>query len=480
MILAENSVVAGRFRLNRLLGRGGMGSIWHATHLGLDIPCALKFIEGHLADMADMNARFEREAKAAARLRSPHVVQILDHGIWEGVPYIAMELLEGEDLGKRLERVRKLSSADVVAVIDQVTRALGKAHGLGIVHRDLKPDNIFLVRDDDREIAKVLDFGIAKTNVELVSGATKTGAMLGTPYYMSPEQAQGTKSLDLRSDLWSLAVIVFECVTGVRPFESEALGDLLMRIMVAPLPVPSQVAQVPPGFDAWWTKAAMRDPAQRYQSAKELAEALALALGVTVVPHTVERPLLATAPLTTPLPRPATPAPAPQTMSEAVLPLLHPKLAATTGAAVVGRTQDGTEAAPLPARQSRGLAIGAAVIGLGAAAGIAFALWSRTPSNAHAASPSVTATTATTADPPAQPPPPPAATQPTETAAAHAPPSAEAPAEPAATKSAAVTPAKGRDAGALGSSHRGKPEATPGVPPPAAPPSKPAPAGLGF
>ena len=212
-----------------MIGRGGMGSVWQATHLGLDIPCAVKFIEGELSNMAEAQTRFEREAKAAAQLRSPHVVQILDHGVCDGTPYIAMELLDGEDVGKRLQRLGKIHPRDINTIITQVCRALTKAHAVGIVHRDLKPDNIFLVRDDEREIAKVLDFGIAKSASNALEGSnTKTGAMLGTPYYMSPEQAQGTKKVDYRSDLWSLAVIVFQCLTGPRyPSRARRSGELL-------------------------------------------------------------------------------------------------------------------------------------------------------------------------------------------------------------------------------------------------------------
>jgi hypothetical protein len=278
---APNVVIAERFRLSRLLGRGGMGSVWHAMHLGLDVPCAVKFIEGEGSELPEVQARFEREAKAAAHLRSPHVVQILDHGVWQGTPYIAMELLEGEDLGKRLLRLGRLPTHELLTIVTQVCRALTKAHSQGIVHRDLKPDNIFLVHDDDREIAKVLDFGIAKATGSGVTGSsTRTGAMLGTPYYMSPEQAQGTKAVDARSDLWSLGVIVFEALTGQRPFESEALGDLLMKIIVAPVPLPSQVLPgVPPTIDAWWVRASQRDPARRFQSAKELCDGLTLAFG---------------------------------------------------------------------------------------------------------------------------------------------------------------------------------------------------------
>jgi serine/threonine-protein kinase len=282
MQLAANVVIADRFRLTRLLGQGGMGSVWLATHLALDIPCAVKFIEGEIAQLPEAQARFEREAKAAAQLRSPHVVQILDHGVFQGTPYIAMELLDGEDFGKRLQRVGRMPPNDVLRIVGQVCRALTKAHSVGIVHRDLKPDNIFLVPDDDREIAKVLDFGIAKAtgSVGIDGSNTKTGAMLGTPYYMSPEQAQGIKAVDARSDLWSLAVIVFQALTGKLPFESEALGDLLVRIIVAPVPMPSQFASdLPQSFDRWWEKASQRDPAGRFQSAREFGDALAVAFG---------------------------------------------------------------------------------------------------------------------------------------------------------------------------------------------------------
>jgi eukaryotic-like serine/threonine-protein kinase len=281
MQLAENTVVAGRFRLKRLIGKGGMGTVWEASHLRLDIPCAVKFMD--MAAITEAYSRFEREAKAAAQLRSPHVVQILDHGVCDdGTPYIAMELLDGEDLGKRLARLGRIAPADLVHIVSQVSRALTRAHQLGIVHRDLKPDNIFLVRDDDREIAKVLDFGIAKSiGHELTGSSTKTGAMLGTPFYMSPEQAQGVKQVDYRSDLWAMAIICFEALTGRRPFISDALGDLLIQIIVTPLPIPSRYAQVPAGFDNWWLRAASRDPALRFQTAKEFSDSLALVCGVS-------------------------------------------------------------------------------------------------------------------------------------------------------------------------------------------------------
>src|SRR5687767_1202598 len=296
MILQENMVVADRYRLVRMIGRGGMGSVWQAQHLGLDTTCALKFIEGELSNVAEAHARFEREAKAAAQLRSPHVVQIFDHGVWQGTPYIAMELLDGVDLGKRIAEKPdgRLDKAEINVVIQQVCRALTKAHNAGVVHRDLKPDNIFLVRDDDREVVKILDFGVAKSTAQAIDGSnTKTGAMLGTPYYMSPEQAQGIKSVDSRSDLWSLAVICYQCVTGRLPFESEALGDLLVKIIVNPIPVPSQIQPgIPPGFDKWWHKAADRNPENRFPTAKEFSDSLAMALGQSSITDQHDRAAL--------------------------------------------------------------------------------------------------------------------------------------------------------------------------------------------
>jgi serine/threonine-protein kinase len=282
--LTENTVIAERFRLIRLLGQGGMGSVWLAHHITLDVECALKFIHADAAALDEVRGRFEREARAAAKLRSPHIVQILDHGEWEGAPYIAMELLLGEDLAERIQRKIRLTPRETVEIVTQVARALTRAHAANLIHRDLKPANLFIVPDDDREIVKVLDFGIAKSTSALDTAglATRTGALLGTPAYMSPEQAQGTKKVDHRTDLWSLAVIAYECLTGQRPFDSPALGDLLMQIITNPLPVPSTYAPVPRGFDAFWARAASRDPDARYQSAKELAEALADALDCPV------------------------------------------------------------------------------------------------------------------------------------------------------------------------------------------------------
>jgi serine/threonine-protein kinase len=270
-------VIAGRYRITSQLGAGGMGSVWRAEHLTLGSPVAIKLIDESIAKHPEVLARFEREAQAAASLRSPHVVQVLDYGVDDKTPFIAMELLDGESLEERLERLGKLSLHETVRVITQVARAVARAHELGIVHRDLKPGNIFLVRNDDDEVAKVLDFGIAKKD-ETAATTTRTGAMVGTPAYMSPEQAQGSKQLDGRTDLWALGAIAFECLTGTLPFDGEALGELIVKICTTSPPVPSTLAPLPPAFDAWFAKALARDRTERFQTAKELSDGLRVAL----------------------------------------------------------------------------------------------------------------------------------------------------------------------------------------------------------
>ncbi len=288
-------MLAERYKLVEPIGRGGMGAVWRAQHLLLGTPVAIKLVHAQVAERAGMRARFLREAQAAAVLRSANVVQILDYGVHEGMPFIAMEHLDGEPLSRKLDRQKKLSTAETVGVVSGVARALSRAHKLGIVHRDLKPDNIFLTNEESGQVVKVLDFGIAKIldgpttgHEDTTAGdesaeakknpSTETGAMLGTPGYMSPEQARGKKEIDGRSDLWSLAVITFECLTGERPFKAEVLGELVLQICAEPIVVPSSVAEVPDGFDAWFARATQREPNDRFQSVREMADALAAVL----------------------------------------------------------------------------------------------------------------------------------------------------------------------------------------------------------
>jgi serine/threonine-protein kinase len=242
------------------------------------------------------------------------VVQILDYGVHAGTPFMAMELLDGESLAQRLRRQGRLEIGEVARIVTHVARAIHKAHESGVVHRDLKPDNVFLVRNADEEIAKVLDFGIAKTVAGDDPGqmATQTGAVLGTPHYMSPEQARGTRTVDHRTDLWSLGVIAFECTTGRRPFESSVLGDLLLKICAEPVPVPSSVAAVPPGFDQWFARVMEREPGRRFQSALEMAEAFRTLAGGTLAPVPPPHPgvTLPFGPGSAPFPPPSVSAPA--------------------------------------------------------------------------------------------------------------------------------------------------------------------------
>lgn len=272
---ASGLVIAGKYRLQRQMGAGGMGSVWLAEHMTLGSPVAVKLLHTEIADAGTLS-RFTAEAKAAARLRSPHVVQILDHGVDGETPFIVMERLEGESLGERLLRSPGPDFEETLTILTHTVRAVTRAHEAGIVHRDLKPDNIFLHLNDDEFVAKVLDFGIAKVQPEFLtdlSPQTSTGMLIGSPYYMSPEQAEGRRDLDWRSDLWALGIITYECMTGVLPYKEDTLGKMLVKLIKdEPLP-PSSIAAVPEGFDAWFARANCKDRDARYQSAKEMLEA---------------------------------------------------------------------------------------------------------------------------------------------------------------------------------------------------------------
>ncbi len=285
----STTLVAGKYQLIKMIGRGGMGSVWEGRHTTLGTRVAIKFIEAEYAGSEEAVSRFDNEAKAAAKIDSKHAIKIYDHGVTDdGKPYIVMEMLTGEPLDKRIERLGRIPLQDVARIFQQVCRGLGRAHEHGIIHRDLKPENIFLCTtpDEDEEYAKVLDFGIAKIKGaagQQLSNSTKTGAVLGTPYFMSPEQARGLRDIDHRTDLWSLGVIVFKCVTGVLPFDGESLGDLLVKICTTQIPVPSQVLPgLPPAFDAWFARALEREPQKRFASAHEMSDALSYACGVSV------------------------------------------------------------------------------------------------------------------------------------------------------------------------------------------------------
>ncbi|MGK4000032.1 protein kinase domain-containing protein [Sorangium sp. So ce1024] len=282
MHIAPGSIVGGKYRIERPLSEGGMGSVWMARHVTLGSLVAVKFMAPALATVPSFVARFEREARIAASLQSPHVVHVQDHGIDGGHPYIVMELLRGEDLDNRLRRVRRLSLPDATRILMQAGKALRRAHEARLVHRDLKPGNIFLARVEDEEIVKILDFGIAKdVGSRPMTEVTRTGEVLGSPYYMSPEQVRGDRDVDHRSDLWSLAVILFRAITGELPFPGDELGAVLAKILVDPLPRPTQVApDLPRAIDTFFARALEREPARRFQSVNEMLDDLARITGV--------------------------------------------------------------------------------------------------------------------------------------------------------------------------------------------------------
>jgi eukaryotic-like serine/threonine-protein kinase len=268
-------------RLVRPLRSGAMGSLWVGEHLNLDTQVAVKFIaEEARFENPDSARRFEVEAKAAAQIRSPHVVQIFDHGISEsGFPYIVMELLEGESLAERLERTGWLTFRQAGEVIRQVAAGLAKAHDAGIIHRDVKPDNIFLCEADEGFSVKLLDFGVAKSIKGMDPGTTVPGAMVGTAEYLSREQVVSAKAVDAQADLWSLAVVAYEMLTGDVPFAGETLGLICIAICNGSFTPPSELRKsVPAALDAWFDRAFEADPRDRFPSARAMAEAFLLAL----------------------------------------------------------------------------------------------------------------------------------------------------------------------------------------------------------
>jgi serine/threonine-protein kinase len=284
-------VIAGKYRLEQQIGRGSMGTVYRAIHVTLGQRVAIKLISLEHSQSAEARKRFSIEAKAVAKLRSRHVVQVYDDGETpEGNPYIVLELLEGETLEQRIEREHDIPLVDAARIVSHVGRALARAHAQGIVHRDLKPANIFLVRTEDDEVgwlAKVLDFGIAKLDSHGESGTTQTGTVLGTPLFMSPEQVRGASSVDHRADLYSLGMCLYHMLTGDFAFYSANYSEILIGICTLPLPqLRAKAPWVPESVELWFQRACAREPLERFQSADEMVEALlAVAGGAALSKH---------------------------------------------------------------------------------------------------------------------------------------------------------------------------------------------------
>ncbi len=277
--------VAGKYRIERIVGRGGMGIVYAAHHEVLDHRVALKILTPEVAAQPTAVTRFLNEARLAARLRSEHLCQVLDAGVTEtGLPYIAMELLEGCDLARLLvDRRAPLPPGEAVEYVIQALDAVSEAHARGVIHRDLKPSNLFLTHTPDgRPTVKVLDFGISKVDDAFApegmapANLTQSRAIIGSPTYMSPEQIQNIRRTDHRTDIWSLGVILYELMTRTQPFRGETPGEIFVRIIEGQLVPPSQVtAAIPKPLSDIVVRCLRRNVDERFDTVASLAEAIA-------------------------------------------------------------------------------------------------------------------------------------------------------------------------------------------------------------
>jgi serine/threonine protein kinase len=278
----EGDVLAGKYRIERVLGVGGMGIVVAATHVQLDQRVALKFLLPDALATPDLVARFAREARAAARIESEHVARVIDVGTLEsGSPYMVMEYLEGKDLSWVIHERGALPVEEAASYVLQTCEALASAHAAGIVHRDLKPANLFLAERPDREaVIKVLDFGISKVG-KGAGGSddlslTKTSSLVGSPLYMSPEQMATPKDVDVRCDIWALGVIFYELLSGETPFTSDSVTGIVAAILQShPRLLSDLRPEIPAEVSAIIMRCLEKDPARRFQSVSQLARALA-------------------------------------------------------------------------------------------------------------------------------------------------------------------------------------------------------------
>jgi serine/threonine-protein kinase len=282
-----------------LLGEGGMGAVYLAEHPDIGRKVAVKVLRAEFSRDEQLLGRFLNEARAANAIRHPNIIEILDSGTTDnGMPYLVMELLEGESLSARLKRLGPLSLGDALEFAYQTASAVGAAHKKGIVHRDLKPDNLFIVPDENdpsRQRIKVLDFGIAKLQGPPRMGdavKTRTGTLMGTPVYMSPEQCLGTREVDQRTDIYSLGVIVYEMICGQPPFYSEGFGELVnMHLNAAPPPLRQRVPAVPAPVEGLVLRALSKKPDERFADMAQMQAAIkAAGVGVDLTIKGASKP----------------------------------------------------------------------------------------------------------------------------------------------------------------------------------------------
>ena len=279
--VAEGQILAGKYRVERVLGSGGMGVVVAAWHLELEQRVAMKFLHPLALERTDTAERFRREARSAAKIRSEHVARVIDVGVMEGgVPYMVMEYLEGHDISDEMAKVGMLPIEDAVDYVLQAIEALAEAHAAGIVHRDLKPANLFIAtRADGSRIVKVLDFGISKSllgaSVAELS-LTRTSVLIGSPLYMSPEQMRSAKDVDTRTDIWSLGVILYEMITGRPPYTGDSIPALCASLLSdVPVSMRAIRADVPGELEDVIMHCLAKDRQQRFGTVSELARALA-------------------------------------------------------------------------------------------------------------------------------------------------------------------------------------------------------------
>lgn len=272
-VLSPGTIVGEKYRLEEPIGQGGMATVWRAVHTTLDRPVAVKFLEAVGTGAGALAERFLQEAKLAANLRHRHVVDILDFGVTGGdKPFMVMELLEGQSLADRYADGPAVTDWELLEIVAMTLSGLAAVHDAGILHRDVKPENIFLVHDADGIFPKLLDFGISR-GFGAQGRATRTGVVVGTPQYMSPEQARGKKDLDARSDLFSVGVVLYEGFAGEVPFDSENPGDVLIAVATeAPRPLSELRPDLPSSVIELVDRSLRKDPAERFQSARELRE----------------------------------------------------------------------------------------------------------------------------------------------------------------------------------------------------------------